>query len=82
MRLNVPGIASHFLRSRITKVCVAIAGSTPAEMIEKAASVVKETPFLEFRLDYLEKPLTTSEFERVVTTHCKARRGEISACTS
>ncbi len=57
MRLNVPGIASHFLRSRITKVCVAIAGATPAEMIEKASSVVKETPFLEFRLDYLEKPL-------------------------
>jgi 3-dehydroquinate dehydratase/shikimate dehydrogenase len=26
-------------------------------MIEKATSVVKETPFLEFRLDYLEKPL-------------------------
>jgi 3-dehydroquinate dehydratase/shikimate dehydrogenase len=38
-------------------VCVAIVGSTPAEMIEKATSVVKETPFLEFRLDYLEKPL-------------------------
>jgi 3-dehydroquinate dehydratase/shikimate dehydrogenase len=57
MRLNVPGIASNFLRSRITKVCVAIAGATPTEMIEKAASVVKELPFLEFRLDYLEKPL-------------------------
>lgn len=26
-------------------------------MIEKANAVVKETPFLEFRLDYLEKPL-------------------------
>jgi 3-dehydroquinate dehydratase/shikimate dehydrogenase len=38
-------------------VCVAIIGSTPAEMIEKATSVVKETPFLEFRLDYLDKPL-------------------------
>jgi 3-dehydroquinate dehydratase/shikimate dehydrogenase len=38
-------------------VCVAIIGSTAAEMIEKATSVVKETPFLEFRLDYLEKPL-------------------------
>ena len=38
-------------------MCVAIAGATPAEMIEKASSVVKETPFLEFRLDYLEKPL-------------------------
>jgi 3-dehydroquinate dehydratase/shikimate dehydrogenase len=57
MRLNVPGIASNFLRSRITKVCVAIAGSTPTEMIEKATSVLKELPFLEFRLDYLEKPL-------------------------
>ena len=33
-------------------------------------------------VDYLEKPLTISEFERVVTTHCKARRGEISACPS
>jgi 3-dehydroquinate dehydratase/shikimate dehydrogenase len=27
-------------------------------MIEKATSVVKEVPFLEFRLDYLEKPLS------------------------
>jgi 3-dehydroquinate dehydratase/shikimate dehydrogenase len=26
-------------------------------MLEKATSVVKESPFLEFRLDYLEKPL-------------------------
>src|SRR6202020_379399 len=57
MRVNVPSVAPQFLRSRIGKVCVAIIGSTPAEMIEKATSVVKETPFLEFRLDYLEKPL-------------------------
>ncbi|MGD0798198.1 MAG: shikimate dehydrogenase [Acidobacteriaceae bacterium] len=54
---NPPNMASQFLRSRIAKVCVAIIGSTPAEMIEKAAAVVKETPFLEFRLDYLDKPL-------------------------
>jgi len=53
----VPTIAPQLLRSRLTKVCVAIIGSTPAEMIEKATSVVKETPFLEFRLDYLDKPL-------------------------
>jgi 3-dehydroquinate dehydratase/shikimate dehydrogenase len=57
MRSNVPNIASQFLRSRITKVCVAITGATPAEMVEKASAVVKETPFLEFRLDYLDKPL-------------------------
>jgi 3-dehydroquinate dehydratase/shikimate dehydrogenase len=36
---------------------VAIAGTTSAEVIEKATVAVKETPFLEFRLDYLEKPL-------------------------
>jgi len=57
MRSNVPSLASQILRSRVTKVCVAIIGSTPAEMMEKAAAVVKESPFLEFRLDYLEKPL-------------------------
>src|SRR6185437_15956505 len=58
MRVNVPTVAPQFLRSRIGKVCVAITGSTPAEMLEKATAVVKETPFIEFRLDYLEKPLT------------------------
>src|SRR6202041_3665464 len=42
---------------RIGKVCVAIIGSSASEMLEKASAVVKETPFLEFRLDYLEKPL-------------------------
>ncbi|MGH9596229.1 MAG: type I 3-dehydroquinate dehydratase, partial [Edaphobacter sp.] len=53
----MPSLAPQFLRSRIGKVCVAIVGSTAAEMLEKASAVVKETPFLEFRLDYLEKPL-------------------------
>jgi 3-dehydroquinate dehydratase / shikimate dehydrogenase len=57
MRVNVPSVAPQFLRSRIGKICVAIIGSTAAEMLEKANAVVKETPFLEFRLDYLEKPL-------------------------
>ncbi|RZU40466.1 3-dehydroquinate dehydratase [Edaphobacter modestus] len=59
MRANVPipSTATQLLRTRISKVCVAIIGSTASEMIDKAAAVVKETPFLEFRLDYLEKPL-------------------------
>lgn len=47
---------AQFLRSRIGKVCVAIIGATAAEMIEQASTVLKETPFLEFRLDYLDKP--------------------------
>ena len=57
MRMNVPSVAPQFLRSRIGKVCVAVIGSTAAEMLEKAHAVAKETSFLEFRLDYLEKPL-------------------------
>src|ERR1700684_1402470 len=57
MRANVPNVTPQFIRSRIGKVCVAIIGTTAAEMIEKASAVVKETPFLEFRLDYLDKPL-------------------------
>ena len=32
--------------------------------------------------DYLEKPVTPAEFERVVTTHCRPRQGEISAHAS
>jgi 3-dehydroquinate dehydratase/shikimate dehydrogenase len=54
---NSTQIASHLLRSRIGKLCVAITGSSPQEMIDKATEVLKETTFLEFRLDYLAKPL-------------------------
>jgi 3-dehydroquinate dehydratase/shikimate dehydrogenase len=53
---NSTYIASHLLRSRIGKLCVAIIGTSPQEMIEKATEVLKESTFLEFRLDYLAKP--------------------------
>jgi 3-dehydroquinate dehydratase/shikimate dehydrogenase len=73
MRVNVPSVAPQFLRSRIGKVCVAIIGSTAAEMLEKASAVVKETPFLEFRLDYLEKPLLAlPKFKHFFTDHTAA----------
>lgn len=51
-----PQVASHLLRSRLGKICVAITGSTPAEMLETATDVLQETSFLEFRLDYLPDP--------------------------
>ncbi len=54
---NSTQIASHLLRSRIGKLCVAIIGSSPNEMIERATEVLKESSFLEFRLDYLAKPV-------------------------
>ncbi len=53
---NSNHIASHLLRSRIGKLCVAIIGTSPSEMIEKATEVLRDSNFLEFRLDYLAKP--------------------------
>lgn len=53
-----PAVAStHFIRSRIGKICVAITGSTPAEMMQNAEQIVRENHFVEFRLDYLPNPV-------------------------
>lgn len=57
MKTNVLSSTPQLIRSRIGKICVAIIGTTVAEMIERATLATKETTFLEFRLDYLEKPL-------------------------
>ena len=48
--------ATRFLPARLPRVCVAIATSNPAEMVQKADLVVRDNPFIEFRLDYLSKP--------------------------
>ena len=55
---EVPAVAStHFIRSRIGKICVAITGANPAEMLDNAEQIVRENHFVEFRLDYLPNPL-------------------------
>jgi len=41
---------------RIPRICVAVAGSNPAELLEKAEAVARDNPFIEFRLDYLKQP--------------------------
>ncbi len=82
-------IASHLLRSRIGKICVAIIGNTPEEMLEKATAVLKETTFLEFRLDYLAKPAAAlpqlkdflaenSAATVIATCRCKENGGKFS----
>ncbi|MGC2162308.1 MAG: shikimate dehydrogenase [Silvibacterium sp.] len=50
-------LSPQLIRARIGKVCVAIIGATPAEMVEKAMEAVRENTFVEFRLDYLPNPL-------------------------
>ena len=41
---------------RLPRVCVAVTGSDPNAMLEKAEALVRDNTFLEFRLDYLPKP--------------------------
>jgi 3-dehydroquinate dehydratase / shikimate dehydrogenase len=48
--------APRMLPLRLPKVCVAVTGSNPAEMVDKAEAVVRDNPFVEFRLDYLSRP--------------------------
>jgi len=42
---------------RLPRVCVAVTGSDPGEMLEKAEALVRDNTFLEFRLDYLPRPV-------------------------
>src|ERR1700730_4379072 len=54
---SAPTLSQQYLRSRMGKVCVAIIGSTANEMVDRATEAMRDSLFLEFRLDYLEKPL-------------------------
>jgi 3-dehydroquinate dehydratase/shikimate dehydrogenase len=68
---------------------VAIIGDSAAEMVEKAQSAVRDNSFLEFRLDYLEKPLAAlprlkeflsehSEATAIATCRRKANGGRFA----
>ena len=43
-------------RPRVGKVCIAIQGKSPAEMIDHAEAALNDSRFFEFRLDLLPKP--------------------------
>ena len=70
-------------RLRVGKLCVAIQADSPTEMMERAERALKDTKFLEFRLDSLPKPaavlLRLNEFlggHRDVTAIGTCRRKE------
>jgi 3-dehydroquinate dehydratase/shikimate dehydrogenase len=86
-------LASHLLRARLGKICVALTGETPAEMLEKAAVAARETGFVEFRLDYLSKPLSAlpsirqflvehSAVVAIATCRLKANGGRFAGSTA
>jgi 3-dehydroquinate dehydratase/shikimate dehydrogenase len=65
--------APRFLPARLPRVCVAIAAANPAEMVQKADLVVRDNPFVEFRLDYLAKPaLGLAKLKTFVEFHPEA----------
>ena len=67
---SAPPYAPRLLPLRLPRVCVAVIGSDPNEMAEKAELLVLDNPFLEFRLDYLSKPgLAMPRIKRFMETH-------------
>jgi 3-dehydroquinate dehydratase/shikimate dehydrogenase len=48
--------ASRIQRFRLPRVCVAIVGEDASNIIERAEPLVRDNPFMEFRLDYLSNP--------------------------
>lgn len=43
-------------RLRMGKLCISVQGATPAELISRAEAAIKDSVFIELRLDYLPKP--------------------------
>jgi len=68
-----PRFATRSLPIRVPRVCVALVGADPGEMIEKAESLVRENPFFEFRLDYLRDPAAgVTKIRRFLEMHPEA----------
>src|SRR5712692_3250453 len=61
---------ARLLHLRLPRVCVAVTGSDPTEMVEKAEASVRDNTFLEFRLDYLSRPaLALPKIKRFTEYH-------------
>ena len=61
---------SRHLPLRLPRVCVAVTGSDPVELIEKAEGLIRDNTFLEFRLDYLSRPaLALPKIKRFTEYH-------------
>jgi 3-dehydroquinate dehydratase / shikimate dehydrogenase len=60
----------RLLPLRLPRVCVAITASDPAELVEKADTLIRDNSFLEFRLDYIAKPgLALPKIKQFIETH-------------
>src|SRR5512141_109837 len=68
-----PNFVPRPLPLRLPRVCVPVAGASAAEMVAKAEAMVRDNPFLEFRLDYLKSPgLALPQLRRFLNTYPQA----------
>src|SRR5579864_2679392 len=60
----------RLLPLRLPRVCVAVTATDPSQLIEKAEALIRDNPFLEFRLDYISKPgLALPKIKHFFETH-------------
>jgi len=70
MMNSAPPFTPRLFPLRLPRLCVAVIGSNPNELTEKAEALVRDNSFLEFRLDYLPKPgLALPRVKRFLESH-------------
>jgi len=57
MRASASTYAARIRRFRLPRLCVAVIGPDASSLVQRAESLVRDNPFLEFRLDYLAQPV-------------------------
>jgi 3-dehydroquinate dehydratase / shikimate dehydrogenase len=63
-------ISPRSLPLRLPRVCLAISAETVEELLASAESMVRDNPFIEFRLDYLKQPgAALTRIHRFLETH-------------
>ena len=60
----------RLLPLRLPRVCVAVTATDPSGLVDKAGVLIRDNPFLEFRLDYFSKPgLAIPKIKQFFDTH-------------
>jgi 3-dehydroquinate dehydratase/shikimate dehydrogenase len=49
-------LAARPMPLRLPRICVAVVGASGTEMCDKAEELIRDNPFVEFRLDYVKTP--------------------------
>jgi 3-dehydroquinate dehydratase/shikimate dehydrogenase len=61
---------SRMSHLRLPRVCVPIVGSDASEILDKAETVARDNPFIELRLDYLQRPgLALAKIRQFTESH-------------